>query len=126
MGIGSADKGPLGASGLQTDLLWGHRVCRQRYVGASGLQTEVFGGIGYGYRGLRGHGLQTESARASVLQTEVCAGIGSADRRLLSALGLQTEVYGGIGFGDRGLRGHRVCRQMTAGANINDKTRSVR
>ena len=110
-GIGSVDRSPMGASGLQTEVcgciglqtevcgvcrrmsaegmtsavrgLWGHRDCRQRYVGVSGLHTEVYGVIGCGDRGLRGHGLQSED----------CGGIGSADR---------------------GLRVHRVCRPTTA------------
>ena len=54
-GIGSADRDPLGASGLQTEVPWGHRVCRLRYLGALGMETEVCGGIGSADRGRRGH-----------------------------------------------------------------------
>ena len=39
-GMAAADSGPVGASGLQTEVRWGHRGCRQRAVGASGLQTD--------------------------------------------------------------------------------------
>ena len=113
--IGSADRCPVGASGLQIEI-----------KGASGLKTMVCGGIGSAYRRpLSSSGLQTEfygsigyadrdQLWALRLQTEVCSGIGSADRGLCGIRSAQRDLWG-LNSADRGLWWHRVCRQRSAG-----------
>ena len=116
-GIRSAERRPLLASGLQTDVygcirfgdrglrehlvdrqsLWEHRVCIQWSVGKSGMQTEFCGGM--------------DSADSGLWWLRVCR------KRFVWASGLQTEVCGGIGSADRGLCGHRYCRQSSVGTS---------
>ena len=117
LGIGSTDRGPVGVSGLQTEVQWGHRGRRLKSVVASGTETEVCVGT-WSADSLREHRLcRQRSAEASVLHTEVGRVGGSADRGLWAHRFCRPTTAVGIGSADRGLWLHRDWRQRSAGAS---------